>query len=160
MALVERSDFAAGTSSRSTKLIHGGIRYLEAAFKKLDLGSYKLVKEALDERAFMLESAPYMARALPLMVPLYSWWEVPYYWAGAKVYDLVAGRNRFLPASHYINRCVRVRGGGGGGGGGPGDLTPALTVALARCAAMRRCTASPCSSRRACTAPSCTTTAR
>lgn len=104
-AMVERSDFAAGTSGRSTKLIHGGIRYLEAAFKKLDWGSYRLVQEALDERSFMLQSAPYMAKPLPIMIPLYAVWQVPYFWAGAKVYDLVAGSRRQLPASHYISKA-------------------------------------------------------
>lgn len=108
VALVERDDFAAGTSGRSTKLIHGGIRYLEAAFKKFDIESYRLVEEALEERAWMIQSAPYMARPLPIMIPLYSWWQVPYFWAGAKVYDLVAGRKRFLPPSHFISKCAHV----------------------------------------------------
>ena len=104
VALVERDDFGSGTSGRSTKLIHGGVRYLEAAFKKLDYGSFKLVKEALAERAFMLQSAPYMARPLPIMIPMYQWWKVPYFWAGVKVYDLVAGRDSGVPSSRFITR--------------------------------------------------------
>ncbi|CAN0104187.1 unnamed protein product, partial [Laminaria digitata] len=84
-AMVEADDFGAGTSGRSTKLIHGGIRYLETAFKKLDIESFKLVEEALEERAYMLQAAPYMNHPLPIMIPIYKWWEVPYMWIGAKV---------------------------------------------------------------------------
>lgn len=102
-AVVEASDFAAGTSGRSTKLIHGGIRYLETAFMKLDYAAFKLVFEALEERSFFLSAAPYMNRPLPIMIPIYNWWEVPYMWAGAKMYDLVAGSKRFVPGSYYIN---------------------------------------------------------
>jgi glycerol-3-phosphate dehydrogenase len=102
-AVVEAYDFAAGTSSRSTKLIHGGIRYLETAFMKLDYAALKLVYEALEEREFFLSAAPYMNRPLPIMIPIYTWWEVPYMWAGTKMYDLVAGSKRFVPGSYYIN---------------------------------------------------------
>lgn len=102
VALVERDDFSAGTSGRSTKLIHGGVRYLEAAFKRLDIGSYHLVNEALEERAHMLTSAPYMNRPLPIMIPIYKWWEVPYMYIGTKVYDFIAGSKRFVPPSYYI----------------------------------------------------------
>jgi len=91
VALVERDDFAAGTSSRSTKLIHGGVRYLEKAFLQLDYGQYKLVREALHERAGFFRIAPHLASALPIMTPCYSWFELPYIWAGLKVYDLIAG---------------------------------------------------------------------
>jgi glycerol-3-phosphate dehydrogenase len=104
VALVEADDFGSGTSGRSTKLIHGGIRYLETAFKKLDYGSYKLVKEALEERAYLLRAAPYMNKPLPIMIPLYKWWEVPYMWVGAKVYDLIAGSLRVVPPSHFMSR--------------------------------------------------------
>jgi glycerol-3-phosphate dehydrogenase len=105
VALVEADDFCAGTSSRSTKLIHGGVRYLENAFWKLDIGEYRLVKEALHERSHMLHAAPHMARALPIMVPCEHWWQVPYYWAGGKVYDLVAGRNRHVPPSMFLGKA-------------------------------------------------------
>jgi hypothetical protein len=103
VALVERSDFSAGTSSRSTKLIHGGIRYLEAAIKKLDKSQYDLVVEALEERAHLLNAAPYMNHPLATLIPIYSWWEVPYTWLGTKVYDLLAGARRAVPASHFIS---------------------------------------------------------
>ncbi|KDD76040.1 FAD dependent oxidoreductase [Helicosporidium sp. ATCC 50920] len=101
VALVEREDFAAGTSSRSTKLVHGGVRYLEKAVKQLDWGQFKLVFEALHERGALLRNVPYMATELPIMTPCYSWWEVPYYWAGMKLYDLVAG-SQALHWSYYL----------------------------------------------------------
>ena len=92
VALIDRDDFASGTSGRSTKLIHGGIRYLQEAFLKLDYGKYELVKEALTERNHMLKCAPYMNHALPIMIPMYntgllSYLKIPYYmigkWGGA-----------------------------------------------------------------------------
>ena len=96
VALVERDDFCGGTSGRSTKLIHGGIRYLENAFRNLDVGEYRLVEEALRERKHMLEAAPYMNHPFPIMIPMFNkrWYDfllVPYYLIGAKCYDLVAG---------------------------------------------------------------------
>ena len=66
-ALVEKEDFAAGTSSRSTKLVHGGVRYLEKAVKSLDFGQFKLVFEALHERGRLLRNVPYLAHELPIM---------------------------------------------------------------------------------------------
>ncbi|XP_029696176.1 glycerol-3-phosphate dehydrogenase, mitochondrial isoform X1 [Takifugu rubripes] len=90
-ALVERSDFSSGTSSRSTKLIHGGVRYLQKAIMQLDYEQYKMVKEALLERANLLEIAPHLSAPLPIMLPVYKWWQLPYYWAGIKMYDVVAG---------------------------------------------------------------------
>ncbi|GAB4813967.1 hypothetical protein N2152v2_001013 [Parachlorella kessleri] len=104
VALVEREDFAAGTSSRSTKLVHGGVRYLEKAFKNLDYGQLKLVFEALHERSRLLANVPYLSSALPIMTPCYQWWEVPYYWLGLKMYDLVAWGHTLGPWSHYVSR--------------------------------------------------------
>lgn len=72
-ALVEADDFASGTSSRSTKLIHGGVRYLQKAIMQLDIEQYRMVKEALHERASMLESAPHLAHPLPIMLPVYTY---------------------------------------------------------------------------------------
>lgn len=102
VACVEAEDFSSGTSSRSTKLIHGGIRYLENAFKKGDIGSFKLVMEALGERKHLIEAAPYTTRALPLIIPTYSWWDLIQYWVGCKVYDAMAGSRRLLPRSRFI----------------------------------------------------------
>uniref|UniRef100_A0ABM0MC48 Glycerol-3-phosphate dehydrogenase n=1 Tax=Saccoglossus kowalevskii TaxID=10224 RepID=A0ABM0MC48_SACKO len=70
-ALVDKDDFASGTSSRSTKLIHGGVRYLQKAFLGLDYEQYKLVKEALHERANLLAIAPHLSGPLPIMLPVY-----------------------------------------------------------------------------------------
>ncbi|EFN74278.1 Glycerol-3-phosphate dehydrogenase, mitochondrial [Camponotus floridanus] len=72
-ALVEADDFASGTSSRSTKLIHGGVRYLQKAIMQLDIEQYRMVKEALHERASMLQSAPHLAHPLPIMLPVYTY---------------------------------------------------------------------------------------
>ncbi|WP_027877087.1 glycerol-3-phosphate dehydrogenase/oxidase [Meiothermus cerbereus] len=101
-ALVERYDFSEGTSSRSTKLIHGGVRYLELAVKTFDKVQLNLVRDALHERAIMLKNAPHLARPLWLLTPLYRVWEVPYYYTGLKLYDLLAGRARLEPAQ-FIN---------------------------------------------------------
>jgi glycerol-3-phosphate dehydrogenase len=83
--LLERSDFAKGTSSRSTKLVHGGVRYLRQ-------GNVSLVIEALRERGLLLRNAPHLVRNLSFVVPNYDWWEGPFYGIGLKMYDLLAGR--------------------------------------------------------------------
>ncbi|ELU14135.1 hypothetical protein CAPTEDRAFT_176445 [Capitella teleta] len=100
-AMVEKFDFASGTSSRSTKLIHGGVRYLQKAIFGLDIEQYRMVKEALAERANLIEIAPHLAYPLPIMLPIYKWWQLPYYWAGIKAYDLVAGR-QLLKTSYIL----------------------------------------------------------
>lgn len=86
--LLEQSDFAKGTSSRSTKLVHGGVRYLQQ-------GNVSLVLEALKERGLLLANAPHLVRNLPFVVPTYDWWEGPFYGIGLKMYDLLAGRQGF-----------------------------------------------------------------
>lgn len=91
--LVEQHDFAAGTSSRSTKLVHGGVRYLQQ-------GNVSLVLEALKERGFLLKNAPHLVHDLPFVVPNYTWWEGPYYGIGLKMYDLLAGRSGFGRSKH------------------------------------------------------------
>src|SRR5680860_700631 len=78
VAMVERDDFSAGTSSRSTKLIHGGVRYLEKAVKEFDRSQFALVLDALRERAMLIKIAPHLAKPLPLVTPLYNWLQVPY----------------------------------------------------------------------------------
>lgn len=102
-ALVELDDFSSGTSSRSTKLIHGGVRYLQAAIMKADIEQYRMVKEALFERANLLEIAPHLSAPLPIMLPIYKLWQVPYYWAGIKAYDLISGK-RVLKNSFFISK--------------------------------------------------------
>ncbi|MEM1331425.1 MAG: glycerol-3-phosphate dehydrogenase/oxidase [Planctomycetota bacterium] len=86
--LLEGSDFAKGTSSRSTKLIHGGVRYLQQ-------GNVSLVMEALRERGRLLRNAPHLVQDVAFIVPSYKWWESPFYGIGMKVYDLLAGRYGF-----------------------------------------------------------------
>ncbi len=94
-ALIEQSDFASETSSRSTKLIHGGVRYLENAVKKLDLKEYELVRDALSERQYFLQNAPHLSNPLAIITPVYSWFDAIYYWMGLKTYDFVAGKASF-----------------------------------------------------------------
>jgi len=89
--LVEQSDYGKGTSSRSTKLIHGGVRYLQQ-------GNITLVMEALKERGLLRENAPHLVHDLAFIVPNYDWWEAPFYGIGLKVYDLLAGRFGFGPS--------------------------------------------------------------
>lgn len=101
-ALVERYDFSSGTSSKSTKLLHGGVRYLEQAVKKMDRGQYKLVRDALHERSTLLKIAPHLTRSLALVTPLYKRLEAPYYMAGLKLYDWLAGK-KGLTHSHYVS---------------------------------------------------------
>eukprot|EP01118_Nematostelium_gracile_P004659 TRINITY_DN1552_c0_g1_i4.p1 TRINITY_DN1552_c0_g1~~TRINITY_DN1552_c0_g1_i4.p1 ORF type:complete len:632 (+),score=174.82 TRINITY_DN1552_c0_g1_i4:3112-5007(+) len=108
VGLVERDDFAAGTSSRSTKLIHGGVRYLEKAVFQLDWEALTLVFEALHERANFLNNAPHLTEALPIMTPCYKWWEIPFYWAGMKAYDLLAGRQK-LNWSRFVESEEALR---------------------------------------------------
>jgi len=86
--LLEQSDFGKGTSSRSTKLVHGGVRYLEQ-------GNVSLVMEALKERGILRRNAPHLVRDLAFVVPNYDWWEMPFYGVGLKIYDLLAAKYRF-----------------------------------------------------------------
>jgi len=101
--LVELDDFSSGTSSRSTKLIHGGVRYLQKAIMNLDYEQYKMVKEALHERSNLLQIAPHLSFPLPIMLPVYRWWQVPYFYAGIKAYDLVSG-SECLKSSYVISK--------------------------------------------------------
>ncbi|EXJ92564.1 glycerol-3-phosphate dehydrogenase [Capronia epimyces CBS 606.96] len=103
VALVERDDFAAGTSSKSTKLVHGGVRYLEKAFWELDYNQYALVKEALRERKYFLDTAPHLSTWLPIMIPLQRWWQAPYFWAGTKLYDFLAG-SEGIETSYFLTK--------------------------------------------------------
>ena len=89
--LLEQADFAKATSSRSTKLVHGGVRYLEQ-------GNIPLVMEALRERGLLHANAPHLVRHLPFVVPRYKWWEGPFYGVGLKLYDLLAGQLNLAPS--------------------------------------------------------------
>lgn len=92
-ALVEREDFAKGTSSKSTKLIHGGVRYLQQ-------GNIKLVREALRERGLLMKNAPHLVHDMKFVIPTYTWWTRLYYGIGLKVYDRLAGKLG-LGKSHF-----------------------------------------------------------
>jgi glycerol-3-phosphate dehydrogenase len=91
VVLVEAHDFGKGTSSRSTKLVHGGVRYLEQ-------GNVSLVMSALKERGLLRQNAPHLVHDLAFVVPNYSWWEAPFYGIGLKLYDLLAGKYGFGPS--------------------------------------------------------------
>ncbi|KAI1178164.1 FAD dependent oxidoreductase-domain-containing protein [Nemania sp. FL0916] len=103
VAMVERDDFSSGTSSKSTKLVHGGVRYLEKAVWNLDYAQYQLVREALKERKYFLQTAPHLSMWLPIMLPLDKWWKAPYYWAGTKFYDFLAG-SEGIESSYFLTR--------------------------------------------------------
>jgi glycerol-3-phosphate dehydrogenase len=94
--LLEQHDFGKGTSSRSTKLVHGGVRYLEQ-------GNVPLVMEALKERGLLRRNAPHLVSELPFIVPSYSWWEGPFYGLGLKLYQMLSGKYGFGP-SKLISR--------------------------------------------------------
>jgi len=104
VALVERDDFSAGTSSKSTKLVHGGVRYLEKAIWNLDYSQLQLVVEALRERKGFLDIAPHLSSSLPILLPLRRLWEAPYMWIGCKAYDLLAG-SQGLESSYFVSRA-------------------------------------------------------
>jgi len=106
--LVEAGDFACATSSSSTKLIHGGVRYLEQAISERDLGQFHVVKRALRERKIMLENAPFLANRLELVVPCFSRREVYYFRIGMKLYDWISGRN-LLCQSRHLSREESLR---------------------------------------------------
>ena len=93
--LFERYDFAKGTSSRSTKLVHGGVRYLQQ-------GNIRLVMDALSERGLMLKNAPHLVRNLSFVIPNYKWWESPFYGVGLKAYDWMAG-NLGLGSTEFLS---------------------------------------------------------
>jgi glycerol-3-phosphate dehydrogenase len=103
VAMVERDDFASGTSSKSTKLVHGGVRYLEKAVWQLDYNQYKLVREALRERRYFLDTAPHLSSWLPIMIPVEKWWQAPYFWAGTKFYDILAGSEN-IETSYFLTK--------------------------------------------------------
>jgi glycerol-3-phosphate dehydrogenase len=105
--LIEQADFAKGTSSRSTKLVHGGVRYLQQ-------GNISLVMEALRERGTMRRNAPHLVHDQAFIVPSYAWWESPYYGLGLKVYDLLAGkfgfaRSRMLSRDDVLERISTIK---------------------------------------------------
>lgn len=98
-ALFEAHDFAKATSSRSTKLVHGGVRYLEQM-------NVSLVMEALRERGLLYRNAPHIVTDLAFIVPNYKWWEGPFYGVGLKLYDALAGRLNLEKSRHLDRRAT------------------------------------------------------
>jgi glycerol-3-phosphate dehydrogenase len=90
--LLEKNDFSKGTSSRSTKLVHGGVRYLQN-------GDISLVIEALKERGIMKKNAPHLVKDMSFVIPFYDWWNSPFYGLGLKVYDMMAGKMGLGPST-------------------------------------------------------------
>src|SRR5690606_302009 len=135
VALFESHDFAGGTSSRATKLLHGGVRYLAQ-------GNVALVREALAERTTVMAIAPHLAQPLPFVMPSHQWWQTPFYGIGLKLYDLLAGRAG-LGSTEFLDRAqtlsalpgVNPRGLKGGVRYWDGQFDDArLAIALARTA--------------------------
>jgi glycerol-3-phosphate dehydrogenase len=137
VVLVESDDFAKGTSSRATKLVHGGVRYLAQ-------GNVALVREALHERTTLLHNAPHLAQPLPFIMPSYKWWETPFYGAGLKLYDALAGKSglgktEFLSRAQALENLPTAQADGllGGVKYWDGQFNDArLALALARTAAL------------------------
>ena len=108
VALIERNDFASATSSRSTKLFHGGVRYLEQAVKKLNLEQFRMVNKALHERRTLIKNAPHLAQPLALVTPCYSWFSGFYYAIGLKIYDFLAGKTNLAP-SEWLTKASTLK---------------------------------------------------
>src|SRR5215204_1491463 len=105
--LLEQHDFGKGTSGRSTKLVHGGVRYLAQ-------GNISLVREALKERGILLRNAPHAVRKQAFIVPCYSLWQKFYYGAGLKTYNILSGKYGFgkseiLSRAETLERLPNVR---------------------------------------------------
>ncbi|MCB0633174.1 MAG: FAD-dependent oxidoreductase, partial [Lewinella sp.] len=103
-ALIEKNDFASGTSSRSTKLVHGGVRYLEQAFKKLDFAQLRQVRHGLEERHYVIRNAPHLAHPLALLTPVSTWVAGLYFTIGLKLYSWIAGWRDTLPSSEWLTK--------------------------------------------------------
>src|SRR6267142_6210712 len=106
--LVDGGDFSSATSSASTKLVHGGVRYLQQAVTRLDWSQYRVVKRALRERSLMMRNAPFLAQPLELLIPCFSWFEFLYYGSGMKLYDWISGKSSLLP-SRFLSRRESLR---------------------------------------------------
>src|SRR5262245_17382805 len=106
--LLDAGDFASAASSASTKLVHGGVRYLEQADKSLNLEDYRMVKSELGDRLHLLANAPHLAHPSQFLVPVYSWSKALYYLIGMKMYDAVAGRSNLFPSS-FLSRDETLR---------------------------------------------------
>ncbi len=105
--LVERHDFASQTSSKSTKLAHGGVRYLEKAVLNLDRKQYQLVKDSLKERGTLFKMAPFTVKPLQIVTPVYKFFQLPYMWIGLKVYDFISSSSKIAPSRYVSSKKIR-----------------------------------------------------
>ncbi|EFP05986.1 hypothetical protein CRE_04925 [Caenorhabditis remanei] len=113
-AMVEYGDYCSGTSSKSSKLLHGGVKYLETALKEMDYEQYKIVQEGLNERINVMKAAPFLSHTFPVLVPTYKWWQSVYYWGGVKVYDFLAGKgilkpSKFVSKEEALEICPTIK---------------------------------------------------
>src|SRR5271170_2667457 len=105
---LEAGDYASATSSTSTKMAHGGVRYLEEAIRGFDPKEYAVLKRALHERIHMLRNAPFLTRTRQFITPCFRWFDIPYFEIGLKLYDWIAGRDGLAP-SIYLSRAETLR---------------------------------------------------
>ncbi len=105
---LEASDYASGTSSTSTKMAHGGVRYLEEAIRGFDPKEYAVLKRALHERIHMLRNAPFLTTTKRFITPCHRWLDIPYFEIGLKLYDWIAGRDGLAPST-YLSRSETLR---------------------------------------------------
>jgi glycerol-3-phosphate dehydrogenase len=102
--LLDGADFASGASSAATKIIHGGVRYLEEAVKQLDPAQYEVVNRALHERIHMLRNGPFLSRPLEFLIPCSGWFSVAYMGFGMKLYEWIAGKDGLFP-SRFLSKA-------------------------------------------------------
>jgi glycerol-3-phosphate dehydrogenase len=110
---LEAGDFASATSSTSTKMVHGGVRYLEQAIRNVDPAEYQVVRRALRERVYMLRNAPFLTGMLEFLTPCFRWRDAAYFQIGLKIYDWIAGHagiapSRFVPRDEALRRMPEL----------------------------------------------------
>lgn len=105
--LLEKNDFASGASSKSSKLVHGGIRYLEKAIKQMNKAQYDLVKEGIKERSIFLKNASNIAKKIKINIPIYSYLKLIYTYFGLLIYKLMA-KNKSLGKNSFVNKVVSI----------------------------------------------------
>jgi glycerol-3-phosphate dehydrogenase len=106
--LLDGSDFASGASTAATKIIHGGVRYLEEAVKHLDPAQYEVVNRALHERIHMLHNGPFLSRQLEFLIPCSGWFSVAYMGFGMKLYEWIAGKDSLFP-SRFLSKAETMK---------------------------------------------------
>jgi glycerol-3-phosphate dehydrogenase len=106
--LLDGGDFASGASTAATKIIHGGVRYLEQAVKGLDVKQYEVVNRALHERIRMLHNGPFLSRPLEFLIPCANWFSVAYMGFGMKLYEWIAGKSSLFP-SRFLTKSETLK---------------------------------------------------